>query len=1720
MMATKTALFGCVVLAMGVLAPASAHTVIFGPKAYTIASGRQATTTDALTIAGACQTNAVYTLTVTNGNADGSGRVSSGRIEINGTEIVAQSDFNQQVASVERAIALTAGTNSIAVTLTGGSADGAVTVSIRRHIEVRQSLFAKQYTAASSQTAFDESFAATALADAFSIVVRSGDTAGAAPIKSAVVTLNGNKIIGTNDWQPGVTVVDRVVTLAATNQLHIDVDGAGQLSVDVVRHVSDTAGPAITVNFAGGAVGTSPLALGGTVSDLSGVATFTVSGTSVPLTNGAFATNVALNPGANHILLAAVDCEGNNSTKDVLVYLDAQPPQVSIATPADNAILLANSVTVTGTATDDVMVAGVTVNGQAATLTGSTYSATITLPKDALNSSEGSRQITVVATDEAGHQMTATRNVVIDLTPPTIVASAPTGWQNRTVTVAFTCGDIGSGIQTCPDTVTVTREGANQQITGTATDRAGRTATATATVNIDLTPPALMLSAVPSAVVKNATLAIAGQASDALSGVRSVICNGLPATVNGNDFSCSVALNAGTNAVIVSAVDQAGNQSSRTLTTKLDMQPPDLTIDAPADGTVTNNANATVSGQASDDDSIASLTVGGQSVTPSGGLYQATVPLTDGANRIAVVATDRAGNSSTATVNVTRFTIPTVTITSPRDLAIIGASSATITGEVSSGVASVAVNDAPAALSGTTFRADVPLVQGRTVVTAVATSATGHTATSSIHLYRDSIPPRIIVYSPAESATVTTPSVDVTGMVDDIVVGTVNAGQVSVTVNGAPATVSNRAFVASNVALAVGPNTILLQATDQGGNIASATLHVTYDASVTHARIVPISGNGQQAAIGTALPQPIVARLYDATGAPAANRAVRFTVTRNNGLLATSSAPATQARSMTVTTNAQGDAAALWTLGTHAGAGNNRVDVTADGFGTVTFDATGTPGTPALVVVDSGTNQFGATGQKLPRPLIVDVVDRGSNRLANVPVTFAVVQGDGNVDGQQSVTLNTDSDGRAWVTPTLGPNANAANVVTASVAGVVSPAVFSAIGRVAGDAGQTQVSGVVVDNTNIPIAGVTVRIEGTSLTTQTNVQGQFALKPVPVGYVRLIADGSTAQRTGIWPSLEFAMYTISGVDNTIGMPIYLLPIDVTRGVQVSETTGGTLTFPELPGFSMKIAPGSALFPGGSRAGTVSVTLVHLDRMPMTPIMGAQPRFLITIQPHGVHFDPPAAISFPNVDGLAPGEITEVYSFDHDLNQFVAIGTGSVSADGTVLASDPGVGIIKGGWHSAGNPPAPGTCDACNAPGSKGAGCMMSNGTKCVPNPAKQGQSCADDGNACTEEICDNGTCKHVAIEVNLDDANRYVNRDDPTSDWSDAEDLPAGTPVYASDAVGDFVSWKVVTKTLRVGATGYQWVAKGPATYNGPNAPEWRIDGINWKPGFYTIECTVTFGNGCKITRKHGQTVGVRTNDEIVVGWINGSNVPLDPTNVTAGVLTLFPIDGMSYLTPQSLKLLTFAYLGSIAFGNQFRPFSTTDILNAEERRYIVNWQFKYGSNVQPPGAFYNEGDLQAYESLETNYKLFNRLQVRYLVQNDAFVSVVPIRQEVQVGVTIDPIFGLPVPGRAWPGTNGKYVVLASEVHQINDGTPEKQAVDDFNSLLAPLQWNNIGSKIRFSVADYDNADVKNQVYPTYHIYKNKALVQTRPQAAEPSANFTLTPYPPGPPFPPYVVIP
>jgi hypothetical protein len=949
-------------------------------------------------------------------------------------------------------------------------------------------------------------------------------------------------------------------------------------------------------------------------------------------------------------------------------------------------------------------------------------------------------------------------------------------WNSAPVTVTFTCSDAISGISACSEPVTVTTEG-SRLVTGTATDLAGNTATATVPVNIDKTPGTLTIVSPTAAIVNTATLEIVGTLTDALSGAGDIQCNGLPgargAEQNDTTIRCRLSVSAGPQTINIRATDRAGNATETTVSVIVDLAKPELVVESPKSGDRTNVATIEVTGTVADDDQVTRVTVADVIASVANGRFTASVPLTRGANPIIVSAFDRAGNVTSTTLDITRFSLPAIGITSPEDLATVRDAAVTVSGTVSDAV-SVTVNGVTAGVSGGRFTANgIALAQGRTVVTATVTSDDGSVASASVFVYRDAIPPRVVLRAPLDGAVLFSPTVNVTGMIDDIVVGTVNSDQATVKVNGISAQVANRGFVAANVPLVPGANVLRIVATDQGGNATTLTANVTYDAAA-RAKISVQSGNNQSADIRTLLPLPLVVKLTNADGTPAANRAVTFEVVENNGKL---SANGIDGTILSIDTDAGGLAQAAWFLGGHAGAGNNRVRATATGFaGAADFQASAGVGPPRLIVVDAGNAQYGAFGAPLPRPIIVAVVDEGSNRLPDVPVTFTVAAGGGQIDGQQSVIVQTDSDGRAWVTPTLGQEM--LNRFTSGISGSSAKTTFQAFGKLAGPASETRISGVILDNTDLPIPGVTVRIDGSTLVTQADDAGQFTIDGAPVGYVKLLIDGSTARRPGTWPTLEYAMFTIPGANNTIEMPIFLLPIDTRRGLFTDEVTGGTLTLPELPGFSLTVKPGSATFPGGGRTGTVSVTLVHADKMPMTPGFGQQPRFIVTIQPPGVHFDPPAAITFPNVDGYEPGEVTEMYSFDHDLGQFVSIGTATVSSDGGTLVSDPGVGIIKGGWHCGGNPASSGTAATCPE-------CH-----KCVDgNCAPQNGAGCDDKDVCTvNDKCDGGACKGTAVPPEtLETVTRSLNLDKvmkPLFEVTSALGMPGSFALQTSVTVG------------------------------------------------------------------------------------------------------------------------------------------------------------------------------------------------------------------------------------------------------------------------------------------------------------------------------------------------
>jgi hypothetical protein len=177
------------------------------------------------------------------------------------------------------------------------------------------------------------------------------------------------------------------------------------------------------------------------------------------------------------------------------------------------------------------------------------------------------------ATDIAGNTTSATVTIKLDKTPPTVsrvrspLPISVFGWNNTDVTVTFICTDSGSGIASCPPPVTVTKEGANQLVSGIATDVAGNSAPIGDSVSIDKTPPVLSIATPANgSTVSTAALNIFGRLSDPLSGFAGITCNGQPGIFTPNPFApsllCSLTLATGLNTIPVVVTDNAGNTTT------------------------------------------------------------------------------------------------------------------------------------------------------------------------------------------------------------------------------------------------------------------------------------------------------------------------------------------------------------------------------------------------------------------------------------------------------------------------------------------------------------------------------------------------------------------------------------------------------------------------------------------------------------------------------------------------------------------------------------------------------------------------------------------------------------------------------------------------------------------------------------------------------------------------------------------------------------------------------------------------------------------------------------------------------------------------------------------------------------------------------------------------------------------------------------------------------
>jgi alpha-tubulin suppressor-like RCC1 family protein len=158
-------------------------------------------------------------------------------------------------------------------------------------------------------------------------------------------------------------------------------------------------------------------------------------------------------------------------------------------------------------------------------------------------------------------------------------------------------------------------------------------------ITADTTAPVITasLSPTPNAAGWNkAPLTITFNCTDAGSGIES--CSP-PLTIS----------TAGSNhQVNGTAEDYAGNVASTTVTVKLDLEAPSLTNLSPSANTVLTTSPATITGQAADGLSgLQSVTCAGGAATLDGNSFSCVVNLVDGANTIAIVATDVAGHVQT-----------------------------------------------------------------------------------------------------------------------------------------------------------------------------------------------------------------------------------------------------------------------------------------------------------------------------------------------------------------------------------------------------------------------------------------------------------------------------------------------------------------------------------------------------------------------------------------------------------------------------------------------------------------------------------------------------------------------------------------------------------------------------------------------------------------------------------------------------------------------------------------------------------------------------------------------------------------------------------------------------------------------------------------------------------------------------------------------------------------
>jgi len=605
-----------------------------------------------------------------------------------------------------------------------------------------------------------------------------------------------------------------------------------------------------------------------------------VNGTTLVPLNGttSWQTNYTLSQGMNTISVTALDNQNRNSLPVTLtVVLDTTTPQVTTTTPTNNAILKTAPGAVTFTLADALSPLDFTATLNGATVrnasgfniagtwsssgSGTTGSVTFT-PSAAL--SDGSYTATIKPTDTLANGSTHPLSFTIDSTPPVAPTidpvSAPINTTSKTITgtkssdsatvaVSYAGATIGTISYPTATTWSVNvsglKEGSNT-ITVYAVDTAGNpSATATATITVDTTPPAV--GATPGGGIYNSTQSVTLAANEQT--VIYYTTDGSTPTASATTYSQPISVPAG--AILkYFGRDLAGNNSEIKIENYvIDTIPPVLAISTLSDGAYTSNEILNIAGTVTDNTGVKGITVNDTALQVNAdGSFSYALLLKNGVNVITFAATDSAGNTAADTRTVTLDqTAPVLAVTTPADNSKSGKVLLEVSGTVDeTSVVTVKMKDIvqSAVMNGGAFTATITLDPGYNTIEITAADLAGNRSTVKRTVVFDDQVPSLAVTVPNQDIRTNQSSLTIKGTVSDAL----TAVGVTISKDNEIFTppVIDGTFEQSVTLTEQKTYGIVVTATNEVGTSASVQRNVIYDITPPALSIDPVPGPTSQ----------------------------------------------------------------------------------------------------------------------------------------------------------------------------------------------------------------------------------------------------------------------------------------------------------------------------------------------------------------------------------------------------------------------------------------------------------------------------------------------------------------------------------------------------------------------------------------------------------------------------------------------------------------------------------------------------------------------------------------------------------------------------------------------------------------------------------------------------------------------------------------------------------